>query len=1198
MYIPKAGRLAATLLIGLAFSGANSLVAQESTDANEEVFELSPFAVSGEENVGYRATSSLAGTRFRTELSDIGSSISVLTEEFLTDLGATDNETVLAYAVNTEVGGPRGNFSGGVSQGTVARESSLFANPNGNTRVRGLNSADNTRNYFTTDIPWDGYTVNRVDLLRGPNSILFGLGSPSGVVNATVTGANTTEDGGEFEAVVDQFGTLRASFDYNKVLIEDELGIFVAGLRDDQKFRQEPAYELDERYFVAVNYRPKFLNSDTSMFEFTASFEEGKIQSNRPRIMTPGDNLTSFWNPIAPREEGGDRNFIPYTAATYPGSPGGVGRMTFNQFYDPTGLLDINEGTNFTGGTTGIFLGGFTALSNSNTGYEMFASGLDTYGATRRDGAIADDSEERIGHIYGDNFGASALASATQWASNTGQYGAGGGFWENQTISDPTIFDFYNNLMDGPNKREWTDWVTYEASIAHTFLNGKIGYNLAFFDQKLNRGQYGLFGWEYRVNMDIMDYRGDSTPDAPPPDTGVPNPDVGRAYVHEVLHNTGTGDNASDRTAYRAQLFAEHDFTDNADNLFTRILGTHRFTGLRSQETNYRDNRSINMALVAPEVYERFGGGSDIGLRHYVSGDLRGMNSPRGANLHRIYEPILPNSGTVSARVFDTTWNAPDVDPSDPWPDPDDLRSDTFDTQAENPANYVGWTETGVRVISFLDEGTVNGMSHRDYLTERATLSDAEIDSNVLVWQGHFFNDAIVGLYGYREDSSETFRIEAQERAWSGVPNMFIDYPDLADVRPSAYNLVNPANPEDLQNFDLETETTNWSVAVHLNKLMGDRDFLPINVSLYYNEGENAQPAAGRLDAYGQPLPPPQGTTEEYSVLLATKDGKFSLRATEYETNVTNQNTTGSIGNMWALEQTVFAPAISYANFQNGTWNTADHPDPEYLENVILPAWRQFEADLEEQFPGYVNAWVNGEWNPSNSQTGAQNPVGHTFTEDAISKGREFEFMANPTDNWRIAINAAQVEAIRDNVPGQAFLEVSAFVDDQIMNTPVGQIPVWWSASPGVRENIYPTYRGDYLKLLALNGQVQPEVREWRTTVITNYSFTNGKFAGLGVGGAYRWEDSAALDYLPSEENDTLPDIENPVMDDGYDSLDLWLSYGRPITDNVNWRIQLNLYNAFADNELVTLSTDPFGNPNRFRIREGQSWRLSNTFEF
>src|SRR5690606_30294316 len=122
--------------------------------------------------------------------------------------------------------------------------------------------------------------------------------------------------------------------------------------------------------------------------------------------------------------------------------------------------------------------------------------------------------------------------------------------------------------------------------------------------------------------------------------------------------------------------------------------------------------------------------GSDIGLRHYISGDLRGRDSASGANLNRIYEQILPSSGTINAHVFDTTWNAPGVNPSDPWPDPEDQRSDTFDTQAENPANYVGWVDTGVRVVSFLDEGSVGGMSHRDYLTARATLSDSEISSN------------------------------------------------------------------------------------------------------------------------------------------------------------------------------------------------------------------------------------------------------------------------------------------------------------------------------------------------------------------------------------------------------------------------------------------------------------------------------------
>src|SRR5690606_2430521 len=87
------------------------LIAQEE---DVDAFELSPFAVSGEQDEGYRATSTLAGTRIRTPLRDVGSAVSVLTEEFFQDTGATDAETVLGYSLNTEVGGVHGNFADGL----------------------------------------------------------------------------------------------------------------------------------------------------------------------------------------------------------------------------------------------------------------------------------------------------------------------------------------------------------------------------------------------------------------------------------------------------------------------------------------------------------------------------------------------------------------------------------------------------------------------------------------------------------------------------------------------------------------------------------------------------------------------------------------------------------------------------------------------------------------------------------------------------------------------------------------------------------------------------------------------------------------------------------------------------------------------------------------------------------------------------
>jgi outer membrane receptor protein involved in Fe transport len=253
---------------------------------DSEVLVLSPFVVDSSQDRGYQATNTLAGTRIRTDLADVGSSISVITSEMLDDLAAKNNETVLAYALNTEVGGPRGNFSGGVYSGTY-REEHLFANPNGNTRVRGLTSADNTRNYVLSDIPWDGYPVDRVDLQRGPNAILFGLGSPAGVVNATTNAARLNDTGGSLDAVFDEHGSQRYAVDYNSVLIEDELALRIAGLRDHQDFQQKPAFQDDERYYAAVKYAPGAFNRPGTHFDISANYEHGKIRSNRPRQIPP-----------------------------------------------------------------------------------------------------------------------------------------------------------------------------------------------------------------------------------------------------------------------------------------------------------------------------------------------------------------------------------------------------------------------------------------------------------------------------------------------------------------------------------------------------------------------------------------------------------------------------------------------------------------------------------------------------------------------------------------------------------------------------------------------------------------------------------------------------------------------------------------------------------------------------------------------
>ena len=53
-----------------------------------EVVQLAPFQVSTDRDVGYVASSSLAGSRLNSPLRDSPASISVMTAEFLADIGA------------------------------------------------------------------------------------------------------------------------------------------------------------------------------------------------------------------------------------------------------------------------------------------------------------------------------------------------------------------------------------------------------------------------------------------------------------------------------------------------------------------------------------------------------------------------------------------------------------------------------------------------------------------------------------------------------------------------------------------------------------------------------------------------------------------------------------------------------------------------------------------------------------------------------------------------------------------------------------------------------------------------------------------------------------------------------------------------------------------------------------------------------
>ena len=595
--------IAGFLLVSLRLEA--QIAAPNDSDAapaeDEEVVVLSPFIVDSTQDRGYAATNTLAGTRIRTNLADVGSAISVLTKEFITDVGGYNNQTVLAYAVNTEVSGSRGNFSGANRNGTEGHvtESANFNNPNGNTRVRGLVAADNTRDFFLSDVPWDGYNISRVDLQRGPNAILFGLGSPAGVINASSNTASFRNKG-SVGAMFDKYGTQRYTFDYNRNLIDRQLGLRIALVDNSQRFQQKPARNHDRRAFAALKFAPAALNKNRMLFEITGNFEHGEINSNMPRSVPPEDSLTAFWAPV---------------------SNGGLNKNTFNITKDrfPSGSL-----------YQPVTTGGAPALDQyvNAGGVPAFSiQRMIAYGARRPDGTTIT--------TFNDASGGPSWVNLSDWvrpqsvpgyASQGGLPYAGIGAYRNGTITDPSIFDFYHKLIDGPNKGEWNKWNTFTLDLSNTFFDNMIGYNLTMYRQYQNSGSWAALGWEGNtLNIDVNQVYYD----------GSANPNVGRSYVSARTINQSNNTNKSNRESYRAQVFAAYDFGARHSGWWAKILGEQRLTGMYTDEGNKRDDRSIILADWSDlGTRTRFSSnplrtGDDAaaygqqGFRYYVSGDLR-----------------------------------------------------------------------------------------------------------------------------------------------------------------------------------------------------------------------------------------------------------------------------------------------------------------------------------------------------------------------------------------------------------------------------------------------------------------------------------------------------------------------------------------------------------------------------------------------
>jgi hypothetical protein len=143
--------------------------------------------------------------------------------------------------------------------------------------------------------------------------------------------------------------------------------------------------------------------------------------------------------------------------------------------------------------------------------------------------------------------------------------------------------------------------------------------------------------------------------------------------------------------------------------------------------------------------------------------------------------------------------------------------------------------------------------------------------------------------------------------------------------------------------------------------------------------------------------------------------------------------------------------------------------------------------------------------------------------------------------------------------------------------------------------------RANYTQLKLQENSAASELRKWRYNLVTNYSFHEGALRGAGIGASYSWQDKVVIGYpvIPGAGAIANFDLTKPYYGPSEDSAGFWVSYEHRVTDKIHWKIQFNVRNAFAKDELIPISVQPDGQTiASARIGPTREWFLTNTFSF
>ncbi|MBD5778299.1 TonB-dependent receptor plug domain-containing protein [Pelagicoccus sp. NFK12] len=1198
-----------------------------STSEDDEIFELSPFEVkSSADDTGYRATNTLAGSRLSTNLADIGASISVVTLQQMEDTASTDLNDIFRYEASTEgsstytpgVGVLRGDGIADVNAGFASGANGIaMTNATANT-VRGLGSPSASINFYRAinQIPLDSYNVQSVEISRGPNSMLFGTGSPAGVVNQSRTTAALNQNLQALKLKFDDRGSKRASLSFNRSLVDDKLAVAGAILVDNKEFERKPSYDDTRRFYGSVTFKP------TEKTKFNLNFEDYSNENRRPNTLTPVDYVT-------PWIEEGMPMYNPITKmVTYTSTGEQVGpfiNRTGSPLIDDVrsyimGLPDYDE-TKWNSSQTsynGRSIVGWTALAENGSALQVPSMRWTNSRPTMQigGGETVNWFQAQPGG-YRTQFGTDENPAANapwgpsssdiyanadnypvyeQYWSSSADYSARGGdiaSWKYSGVTDQSIYDWENlNILQ----------MNYGEEDARTT-------NLEF-EQKLNDDLYFSAGWfrqdfesysSYTVSqLNATTFYVDTNSHLP---DGSVNPYAGGVYVQDLDPDSFRNELVNDQ--YRAILAYTPDFT--ANDGWSRWLGKHQFIGFLSEEKETQDFYRLRF-----NYYDS--GEADAGMIRYLAnpnndadGNPTGYRN-EGATTRRAFylsQPNLDVSQYGVANMGSGEWNYTDY---------------------TGNMDVYNWENSQWQQVSY----SASFNPHSAHTGSKQT----KISTWNIGGTSHFWEDRIVATYGIREDevsnrgttsgtitdengnvlSESLTRPELYENGFlnlDAIMDRYRPWTTISEQTSTAGVVVRPFKGWD----GIESRANSGNLF---------SEFLN-TVGFTFNKSETFNPpTSARVDLFGNALPKPSGEGEDIGIQFSLFENKLFAKVSKYESSNENEQISGGTvfsrftGN---LDQSTFrnwARTIALINWGQDPTNTET-----FGANLSTAQEEQLEADIEA-------IWgLPYDYYSDLGSTGA--------TRSVFAEGTEVEVVYNPTRNWTLKFTGSKQETVYSNVMKEygawfdrrfpdwqnasaadhllpEYQDLATYTTDGGTNV---NLTNFWSSygyTSQVRDTnpVDRTVEAYYNSILVpqvrlatdLEGQVITNQSKYQAALTTNYKFTDGKYKGWSVGGSMRWLDKKSIGYYGKASGANGPDYidisdtSRPIYTPAQTFYDFWLSHKRPIWDGkADMKVQLNIVNAFESGGLQTVGVNFDGSPYGYRIIDPRKFVLSFGFD-